>query len=199
MYVDNLSMRFAVSDTRDWNLFLYKNQFVEAESRWRCGKTQSQHLPTTRAPAGCWWGALTPRRQEASERVGRRGTEGGGEVEARQDRRPWGWGDQERQVGGASRRSGRGEEEGVCPAPLGACWATRLVPWPPRPPPTPSRIGPGGTGGRLGDQERQAGGPPRPEEQERIGARLPRPLEPRKPTGLPGEVPRPLRPSVPWA
>ena len=61
------------------------------ESRWRCGKTQSSHLPTTRVPAGRRWGTSTPKETEEppSELVGRQGTEWG-EVEARQDQRPWG-------------------------------------------------------------------------------------------------------------
>ena len=31
------------------------------KSRCRCGKTRSWCLPTTRAPAGCWWGTLMPK------------------------------------------------------------------------------------------------------------------------------------------
>ena len=33
----------------------------EGESRWQCGKTRSWLLPTTRVPAGRWWGTLTPK------------------------------------------------------------------------------------------------------------------------------------------
>ena len=40
-------------------------------------------------------------KEPQGEPIGHSGTEGGEEVEARQDRHPWGWGDQERQVGGA--------------------------------------------------------------------------------------------------
>ena len=51
-----------------------------------------------------------------------------------------------------------------------------------------------GIGGRPGRSGEEGGrGPPRQEEQERRGVRLPCPLEPRKPPGLPGEVPCPLR------
>ena len=65
--------------------------------------------------------------------------------------------------------------------------------------PHPARISLGGIGGRPG-RSREAGGrgPPRHQtrEQERRGGRLPCLLEPRKPSGLPGEVPFPLRPGV---
>ena len=117
-------------------------------------------------------------------------------------------------IGGRLGRSGEvcgrgplgeaGEERRVIAPPTqarGTCRAPRLVPCPPRAPhphPTPAcRIGPLGIGGRPGRSGEAGGrGPPRPEEQERRGGRLPRQLEPRKPAGLPGEVPCPLRPGV---
>ena len=154
---------------------------------------QLGHVPAT--GGGLW----CPRRWEEpqSEPVGRRGTEGGGEVEARQDRCPWGWGDQERQAGGAlpeeqkksggrlPRPHGHGEPAelpGRSPAlqtPLQATWVL------------------GGIGGRPGRSGEAGGrGPPRPEEQERRGGRLSCPLKPRNPAGLPGEVSCPLRPGV---
>ena len=82
----------------------------------RQGISISPQLRRLPAAGGRLW---RPRRWEErqSEPVGHSGTEGGGEAEARQDQRPWGCRDQERQVGGArpERRSRRGEE-GACPA-----------------------------------------------------------------------------------
>ena len=52
----------------------------------------------------------------------------------------------------------------------------------------------GGRPGRSGEAGRRD--PPRLEEQERREGHFPRPLEPWKPAGLPGEVPCPLRPGV---
>ena len=54
-------------------------------------------------------------------------------------------------------------------------------------------MGPGGIGGRPGDQERQAGGSLQDRRRSRRGG-VPHPLESGKPAGLPGGVPCPLRP-----
>ena len=81
----------------------------------------TEHLPTTMAPAGCWWGTLTPRRQEESlsEPVGHGGT-GKGEEKWKPDKigipeageiRKGRW-------EGPSRKSGKGPE-GDCPAHAG--------------------------------------------------------------------------------
>ena len=136
-----------------------------------------------------------------NEPVGRGGTEGGGEVEARQDGAPEAGeitrGRRKGPVGGA------GEERREIAPPTGAqegCWAPRLVPTLQGNLPT-GCIGPGGIGRRLrGEQERQMGGALR-EEQERRRGCLPHPLKRGKLAGLPGEVPCPLRPGVgdtPW-
>ena len=225
---------------------------------------QLQHLLD--AGGGPWW----PRRREEppSELVGHGGTEWGGEVEARQDRCPWGVAERGEgfphlegpsgaqirggrgpvfplpnrpgksarllgqvlrpqtsspgQVGpggvggspgenrggrweGPSRTRGGGKEQRALAPPTGAlapprlggwggaCWAPRLVPRPPKPP--PGCMCPGGIGGRPG-RPGEAGrrGPPGQEEQEGSRGHLPRPLAPRKPAGLPGGVPHPLRP-----
>ena len=87
-----------------------------------------------------------PRRCEEPQGkpVGCRGTEGGGEVKARQDWHPWGWGDQERQVGGTLRE----EQErswGWRPHPLGPGEPAGL----PGEVPCPLRPGVGGTPGPL--------------------------------------------------
>ena len=81
----------------------------------RCRVNVSPQLGRLPATGGGLW---CPRRGEEpqSELVGCRGTEGSGEVEARQDWCPWGWGDQERQAGGTlpDWRIRRGEED-ICP------------------------------------------------------------------------------------
>ena len=65
-------------------------------------------------------GPWCPRRWEEtpSELVGRRGTEEGGEVEVRQDRRPWGQGHKERQARGAIQEE-RERSRARLPCPLG--------------------------------------------------------------------------------
>ena len=101
------------------------------------------------------------------------------------------------EAGGRDSPGGAGEELRAMPGPLGpgsllssqACPPTSKAPSRPR---------------RSWGHRREAGeirrgrweGPSGTEEQERRGGCLPRPLEPRKPAGLPGEVPRPLRPGV---
>ena len=77
---------------------------------WVSISPQLGHLPA--AGGGPW----CPRTWEEplSEPVGRGGTEGGGEVEVRQDQCSWGQGDQERQVGGALWEEQEGVE-GDCP------------------------------------------------------------------------------------
>ena len=128
--------------------------------------------PQSRAPAGCWWGTLTPKEmgRTQTEPVECRGLSGKekwrpdriGVPEAGDIRRGrW---------EGLSRKSRKGAESdhlahsGGEPAGL-----LGEVPCPPKPP--PGHVGPGGMGG-------------------------PRPLKHRKPAGLPGEVPHPLRPGV---
>ena len=96
-------------------------QIRGAESRWRCRKMQSSHLPTTRAPASAGGGPRHPRRQEepASELVGHEGTERGGEVEAGQDRCPEGW-----------LRGGRGSHAWKDPRGLGSGECAQRFPCP---------------------------------------------------------------------
>ena len=140
-------------------------------------------------------GPWRPRRWEEppSEPVGRGETGRRGEVEARQDWRPWGQGDQEGRTGGNLQEE-RERSRGWSPGPLvpGSLLSSQAGTPPPKPP--PGRVGPGCIKGRLGiSGEAGRRGPARPEEQERRGGRLPHPLELRKPAGLPGEVPCPLR------
>ena len=94
----------------------------------------------------------------------------------------------------------RERSDGRSPGPLGlgSLLSSRVGPLPSKPPFLSSaHIGPGGLGGRPGRSGEAGGrGPPRPQKQERRGGRLPHPLEPRKPAGLPGEVPCLLRPRV---
>ena len=99
---------------------------------------------------------------------------------------------------GLSGKSWRGAE-GDCPAHsgTGSLLSSQANPLPFKAPLPPAALVLGGIGRRPG-RSGEAGGrdPPRPEEQERRGGRLPHPLKPRKPAGLPGEVPCPLRPGV---
>ena len=99
------------------------------------------------AGGGLW----RPRRWEEpqSELVGRRGTEGGEEVEARQDWRPWGRGDQERQTGGTLQEE-QEKSRGQSPGPLESGSLLSSQAGSPRPKPHPGGVGPGGIGGRLG-------------------------------------------------
>ena len=149
-------------------------------------------LPTTRAPAGCWWGTLMPKEMGGNPQVnrqdvrGRGGRSSGGRT-GLAPLKPGRSGD----VGGRSR--GRltrplgyrepAELPGRFPAlqsPLQAVWV------------------PGGIGGRLrGEQERQVGGALRDRRSSR-GAEgvCPAHSSSGKPAGLPGEAPRPLRPGV---
>ena len=79
-------------------------------------------------------------------------------MEARQDGRPWGWGDQERQAGGALWEK-QERKEGDCPAHSGPgrLLSSQADPLPSKPP--PGHVGAGGIGRwPRGDQERQAGG-----------------------------------------
>ena len=121
----------------------------------------------------------------------------------RPQRSPPGWvgpggvggrlGEKDRQAGGALRTRGAGKEQRAFVPPTwaqGACWPPRPVPRPPKPP--PGLMGPGGIRGRPGKSAEAGGkGPPGPEEQERSGGRLPHPLKPRKPVGVPGGGPPP--------
>ena len=79
------------------------------ESRWRCGKMWSSHLPQLGCLPDAGGGPRFPRRQEEplTKLVGHRETEGEGEVEAWQDQRPWGVAE-------------RGEECQCLEGPLGA-------------------------------------------------------------------------------
>ena len=99
------------------------------------------------AGGGLW----CPRRWEEpqSEPVGHRGTERGGEVEARQDQRLWGQGYQERQAGGTlqeeQERSG-----GRSLGPLGLESLLSSQAGTPCPKAPPGHVGPGSIRGRLG-------------------------------------------------
>ena len=49
------------------------------QSRWQQRRTQSLHLPTTRAPARCWWGTSTPKEMgQTPKRPGRTWGDRGG-------------------------------------------------------------------------------------------------------------------------
>ena len=112
---------------------------------------QLGHLP---AAGGELW---HPRRREKpqSEPAGHRGTEGGGEVEARQDWHPWGQGNQERQAGRTLweelERSG-----GRLPCPLGHGEPAEFPGQSPalQGSPPPGRIGPGGHRKEAGEIRR---------------------------------------------
>ena len=91
------------------------------------------------------------------------------------------------------------EQEGVCHTHSGpgSLLSSQAGPLTSKAPHTPGRTGPGDIGAGPGRSGVAVGrGPPRLEEQERRGARLPCPFKSRKPAGLPGEVPCPLRPGV---
>ena len=173
------------------------------ETRWQCGKMQSLHLPTTRAPARCWWGALMPKEKgRTPKRTGR--TCGDWEWRRSGDRKGLvplrgGWeGGGVPTPGGTLRGSDKGGASPVFPVPNQQQKSAHIsgqVLWPQRSP--LGRVGPGDVGERPGRSGEPGGrGLPGPEEQERNGGCLPHPLEPRKPAGLTGDVPHPVRSEV---
>ena len=161
----------------------------------RHGVSVSPKLGRLPAAGGGLW--CTRRQEEPqSEPVGHRGTERGGELEAREDQCLWSQGDQERQTGGTLQEEWE-RSRGWSPGPLRLGRLLSPQAGTPVSKPHPSCMGHGGIGGRQG-RSGEAGrrGPHRPEKQERRRRHLPHPLEPKKPAGLPDEVPCPLRPGV---
>ena len=179
-----------------------------AESRWQCGKTQSLLLPTTRAPAGHWWGTLRPKEMGGTPKemggTPKWTTRTWGDWERR---RSGGWTEPVHLRGGWDRGGvptsggtlGDSDQRGARPAylipnqPGKSARFSGQVLHPQRFP--PGRVDLGGIGERPGENRRSRWeGPSRTR-----GAReecWPFPLGPGKPAGLPGGVSRPLRPEA---